>query len=553
MAKKIPLSPENIKKNIHTVQRWMEQQEIDALYVSSFDIWLNEYVPLENCPRFYITGFSGSVAEVLLERGKRVRLYVDGRYHQQADEEVDADLIEVVKCAYGVSNKEKLKEDLACAQGPKLGLFASRTFLADKLYFASAVSEVVSFSEEQLKGLIPLVTPQENCRVEYVDISLTGKSTEDKLKEVLAADAGLFISQMDSLSWVINGRGYQLPYQSAVVAKGLATRDQVRLIANGYAEDIPKLDLAKVSYDPQHISVTDFTTLTSLYGDALVEKPGGIQQQHAFKNPGEIKAMEKSFAKGDRGIFKTMQWVRECYTNKKTFSELDFYHCAEKNYRETGAKSQSFHTIAGIGANSAIIHFANPSAAVVVKEGDLLLLDSGGYWQSGFATDTTRVGVYAEQGTAEQKKLYTLVLQGLLRAQNAVFQKGTLGKEIDALARGPLQAAGLDYAHGTGHGVGINVHEGGYSLTPQSQIPLHAGLVGSIEPGVYIPGLGGIRLENIVAVEELPDDPNRLRFRPLVFIGFEPKLIDYNLLNGQEQAWLANYEKTCEVHGTSFL
>jgi len=552
MASKTTLTAEDIKQNITSIKDWLDQNTVDSFYISSFDEWLNEYVPLENCPRYYVTGFSGSVAEVLIVKGKKVHLYVDGRYHQQADEEVDHDLVQVVKCEYGVSNRDQLKKHLVEYKCKSLSLVDSRSYFNSLDFFSSVVEKLTTVSENKICTLIPLKTPQDEIRIEKVSTALTGMSTEEKLSRILKDGEGIFLSQLDSISWLTNSRGYQLPYQSAVVAKALATKDEVKFIGNGYESTIPKIDLNKVYYDPNNISVADFKALEKLYKN-IEAKPDGILMNHAFKNASEIKSMEESFKRGDQAIYKTMKWIRERYNLDEKFSELDFYRCAEVNYQATGVMSQSFHTIAGIGANSSIIHFGDSSDDVEVSEGDLLLLDSGGYWESGYATDTTRVGVYAKEGDSKQKKLYTLVLIGLLRAQNAIFKKGTLGKEIDALARGALKEHDLDYAHGTGHGVGINVHESGYSITPHSEVPLHAGLVGSIEPGVYLPGYGGIRLENIVAVEEDPKNPGMLMFRPLVFIGFEPKLIDYTLLSEQEKSWLDEYEKSCKDAGTSFL
>jgi Xaa-Pro aminopeptidase len=143
-------------------------------------------------------------------------------------------------------------------------------------------------------------------------------------------------------------------------------------------------------------------------------------------------------------------------------SELDFYHKTNEFYKNNGALDQSFNTIAAFGANSSIIHFSSPSADVPFKADELVLLDSGGYFESGYATDTTRAFLSGGVATKKQKEVYTLVLKSLLQAQNAIFPDNTWGSVVDGVARQPLFKAGFNFNHGTGHGVGINVHEGGY-------------------------------------------------------------------------------------------
>jgi Xaa-Pro aminopeptidase len=149
-------------------------------------------------------------------------------------------------------------------------------------------------------------------------------------------------------------------------------------------------------------------------------------------------------------------------------------------------------------------------------------------------------------------KFYTTVLKGLLRLQNATFPVGISGSVIDGITREPLYAQGMEFKHGTGHGVGIHVHEPGVRISTVSNVPMAAGQVVSLEPGFYEPGFGGVRLENIAIVEEHPDYEGFLRFKNMVWIGFEPALIDESLLNTQEKTWLDEYEAECSKRGTSF-
>jgi Xaa-Pro aminopeptidase len=262
--------------------------------------------------------------------------------------------------------------------------------------------------------------------------------------------------------------------------------------------------------------------------------------------------MLTSFNRADTSIFETITLMKEKVKNKENFSELDFYNECNKIYKKHGAISQSFNTIAGFGSNTSIIHFSKPSKEVKITPNELMLLDTGGYYESGYATDTTRTFLSGGVASTKQKEIYTLVLKGLLHALNAVFPVGTWGSLIDGVARQPLFQYGYNYNHGTGHGVGINVHEGGYRISTTSNIPLMENVVGSIEPGIYLPGFGGVRLENVVVIEEHPTLKGMMRFRSLVFVGFDHDLIDESLMSKEELDWLDNYERDCQRFGRSF-
>jgi Xaa-Pro aminopeptidase len=248
-----------------------------------------------------------------------------------------------------------------------------------------------------------------------------------------------------------------------------------------------------------------------------------------------------------------MKWAKDSIKAGKRITELDLYNETSKKYKEQGAVDQSFNTIAGVGPNGSIIHYGNPSDEVVIKDNDMILLDSGGYFDGGWATDTTRT-FFADASKKPDPKMiemYTLTLKGTLAVQSAVFPEGTKGMVLDGLARNAMRKKGYDYNHGTGHGVGIHVHEPGVRISSISNVPMKAGQVVSIEPGIYVPGFGGVRIENIAWVEKHPKYPNMLHFVPLVYIGFEPALIDMNMLSDEEKAVLNEYEAECSKRGNS--
>jgi Xaa-Pro aminopeptidase len=566
-----------VGEKIKAIQNFIESKGLDAAYISSFDIFLSEYVPLGDNHRYYVTGFSGSVAEVLIPQTGRAMLFVDGRYHEQADKEVDQTIVEVVKVPYGVDLSKALIEKAKEVEIKQLGLEGDRTPLGYEKELEKEFSVVVFDLGEVAKhidapGFIP------DNEVKAVSDKLTGESTKSKISRVAGKAEGFFLSSLDSISWVTNLRGYHHPFQSTFIAKAIVLDDRVMIFCpdevtfescvesdvnftivhipwekfgDKLEELAPKFSLEKLYFDPATTTGADFRILAKAFGhEKLKEKVGGISELHATKNDVEIDEMEKAFGRSANVIKKIIDHVSS--EASKGMTELDFFHAANKFYQDEGALGLSFKTISGVGANSSIIHFGSPSQDVKISEGDLALLDSGAFYESGLATDCTRAFLPLGEATDKQKTIYTLVLKGLLQAQNAVFPEGSPGCFLDSLARAPIRAHGYEYAHGTGHGIGINVHEAGYRLTPFSQTPLVPGRVGSIEPGIYLPDFGGVRLENVVVVEKHPEFEGMCKVRTLIYLGFMPNLIDECLLNEQEKEWLSGYEAECSKRKTSF-
>lgn len=579
MASSFKLDQKEIKKNIEALQAFMQKENLDAFVVTSFDPYLNEYVPMENCHRFFVTNFSGSTAEVMVPKTGKVKLYVDGRYHEQADLEVDSSIVEVIKPTIGI--QDAMFHDIKNNEYKLVGIEADRI----PLNYVNRIKELCNYKgyfNQEMNSLISFPAPKPLPQIELVDKIHRGLDTVEKLVKVVPnKSVGYFITAIDSLAWITNCRGYHLPNLSSFLGRGFVTHDKVYVFIDHGVEVEQKalneqgleyinLSIAEVSnklkllqnqynlstvyYDPEMLNFSDYEMLLNVFGkDSLVEKEGGLVSFHAIKDQAEIEEIQRSFAKADKAIFNTINWVKSQVKANKKISELDLYHETSVKYNEQGSKEQSFNTIAGVGANGSIIHYGDPKKDVIINENDMILLDSGGYFEGGFATDTTRTFMASDkEGKPEFKRMYTLVLKAILQAQNAVFPENVPGIVIDALCRAPLFRNGENYAHGTGHGVGIHVHESGARLSNISKVPMKEGQVISIEPGLYKPGIGGVRLENIALVEKHPNFKGYLRFRSLVYIGFEPKLIDQSLLNDDEKIWLEEYEAQCLERGTSF-
>jgi len=562
----------------------MTERGLDGLYISSFDPFLNEYVPIEDNHRYYITGFTGSTAEVLILPNSKVRLYVDGRYHEQADKEIEAlnGEVEVIKVSGHSSISHELAKDVKNLSIRKLGHEPDRTTLEFLKLLSENASEVISLEVGELSQLISFEPLPPLKEIQFVPREWRGRDTLEKTRSIFTTDKeGMFLTALDSIAWLTNCRGYHLPYLSSFYAKALVTKEKIFVFVSPETpvsdkakkesglefivtpfQLLPKeldriqnnLHLNEVWFDPNMLNSADFGMLIKIFGtDRLKEKNGGLYEYQSIKEPVELRQIENSFKKADKAIFNTIKWVKDSIRQQKRITELDLYEETTKKYREQGAVEQSFNTIAGVGPNGSIIHYGTPSDEVIIKETDMILLDSGGYFEGGWATDTTRTffGDSSKKADPKMIEIYTLTLKGLLAVQSAVFPEGTKGIVLDGLARNAMRKKGYDYNHGTGHGVGIHVHEPGVRLSSISNVPMKMGQVVSMEPGIYIPGFGGVRLENIAWVDKHPEYKNMLRFVPLVYIGFDPALIDMNLLNSEEKLLLEDYEAECLRRGTS--
>lgn len=581
MKKSFSLSNQTIKTNIQKLKKIMAEKNLDAMYISSFDPFLNEYVPLQDNHRFYFTAFTGSMAEALVLAGGKVRLYVDGRYHEQADLEVDHDEVDVVKSTDSTTGD--LVKDISKFNVKRLGYEADRTSLGFLKRMSTAAQEMVAVAGGELAKSIDFEKLPELKEVTLINREFRGRDTLEKTRMIFKDDSqAMYLTALDTIAWITNCRGYHLPFLSSFYARALVTKEKVYVFVTPETPisalakkefgiefislpltDLPRelekiqntLHLKTVWFDPNMSNAADFSMLVKIFGnERLLEKTGGLYEWQSIKEPVEIQQFEASFKRSDKAIYNTIKWVKDSLKEGKRITELDLYQETSKRYKAEGAKDQSFNTIAGVGPNGSIIHYGSPSDEVIIKKDDLILLDSGGYFDGGFATDCTRAffgGTIADEPDPKKVEIYTLVLKGLLACANAVFPEGTKGIVLDGLARAPMRKKGYDYAHGTGHGVGIHVHEPGVRISSISNVPMKAGQVVSVEPGIYLPGFGGVRLENIYRVEKHPTHAGMLHFVGFVFIGFDPALVDMKLLNDEEKVQLEEYEAECLRRGTS--
>lgn len=572
---------DQVESNLARVRELLAELGLDALVVTSSDRFLNEYSPREDNHRYLLSGFSGSTAFMLVGARGKARLYVDGRYHIQADLEVDAALIEVVKVPFGTTITSALLDDLGRFERP--GFEGDRVSEAFARQIRTAAAGTRQLDGDEVGRALGRARWLPRKPIEAIPAEVSGRGLREKLAAVFqrlgSSDAGmLLVTALDDIAWLSDLRGYHFLYQSSFAARAVATEEKLYLVVEPeQVEDLPgrlprglevvaggldralkQADLGArriLWFDPAQVTAATLAEAGSARPDIETrEISSPAVAVKAIKSSAELAHMEASNLRSSRAIARTVRWVRQRFADREPVTEAGFYAAANGFYSDEGARDLSFHTIAAVGANTAVIHFSAPSEDVVAAADDLMLLDSGALYEGGFATDITRAFVAGgplATPSEEQRRLYTTVLRGLLRGMMAVFPEGSKGAFLDAVVRAPLYEQGIDYAHGTGHGVGIHVHEPGVGISPGVTLPILAGQVCSIEPGVYIEGFGGIRHENVVVFEPHPDYECSLRCRPLNYVGFDTYLVDEALLEPRELACYRAYMAECAKRGTT--
>jgi Xaa-Pro aminopeptidase len=600
----------NVQAKLTSLRSLLVAHQLDAYLIPSADEHLNEYLPEVKQRRRWISGFTGSAGDFLVGQ-KQAWLFVDSRYYEQAGLETDANLIQISKV--GLEGQKTLEETLEI-----LGQAAEQTDGSFRLGYDPFTVSVNQFRDlsNQLEpcgvkwvaiaeNLVDQVRAQSswnrgengeanNGEVEKVAYAsskvfsvpdrLAGEAIAKKLERVRQQMAKLRtdvlpITKLDQIAWLLNLRGWDIPYNPVFIAYVIITKTQAFLFTNlnridpalqeqleshlflctyeQYPATLRSLlsPLIRVLLDPKHTTMGTYQMLYDQTGKAhckISEVANPIEGMKARKNATEVEQMQRANLKASRAKTRTIQWIGEQMADGCRLTEADVAATVEKFYaEEADFQGLSFNTIAGTGANSSIVHYGTPSPEQALQPGDLLLLDSGAQYASGTTDDTRTIAIGTP--TPEQIECYTEVLKAHINCAMQKFPKGTTGAQLDGITRSPLWHLGLDYGHGTGHGVGafLNVHEGPNGISKRISEPLEPGMVTSIEPGFYKPGWGGIRLENLYVVKEMSQEkPGNETdtapmpwycFEPLTYIPFDNRLIDVARLDSRQREWLAKY------------
>jgi Xaa-Pro aminopeptidase len=558
----------------------MSRQGIDAFVVPSADPHLSEYLPGRWKGREWLSGFTGSVG-TFIATADFAGVWTDGRYWTQAETELAASGIALMKIPSGASllHIDWLAANMAPGQtvavdARVLGLATAR-LLAEALAARGVTLRTnVDLLDEVWSDRPGL--PLDPVFEHGAPFATTTRAA--KLADTRAAMDKLgaqqhFISTLDDVAWLFNLRGADVSFNPVFLAHALVGPEHATLfVADGKvpAELRERLLEDQVRLAPYAEAEAALAALPA--GSTLLVDPRRITSGMRAAVPEGVRVIEAvnptTFAKS-RKLEAEAQHVRA--TMEQDGAALcEFFawlepqlldarrapltevaideHITAARARRPGFISPSFGTIAGFNANGAIMHYRASEQTCAVIEGDgLLLIDSGGQYLGG-TTDITRV-IPVGTPSGAQKRDFTLVLKGLIALSAARFPRGTRSPMLDALARAPIWAAGIDYGHGTGHGVGyfLNVHEGPQSISPSTPPEPHTamepGMITSIEPGIYRPGRWGIRIENLVLnrTAQTTEFGEYLDFETLTLCPIDTRCLDASLLRPDEVRWLNDY------------
>tara|TARA_B110000027_G_scaffold100180_1_gene105954 strand:+ start:9 stop:1703 length:1695 start_codon:yes stop_codon:yes gene_type:complete len=539
-----------IKNKIKILKEKFKNLKIDGYIVPKNDDYFSEYAKNDRLKN--ISNFSGSAGVAVILK-KNNYLFVDGRYTIQAQQECAKNfkIIEIhKKLPSQIIKNNKLGYD------PKL--FTSKNL---KNYFSN--NKLISIN----KNLIdPLFAYKEIKTKPFYSLkkNIVGETSKSKILKIVnflksnKADY-LFVSAPENVAWLLNIRGYDnpnspIPNSRVIISKDkklflIAKKHNIKKIINQKIiqknqiidmDDLPnlinKLTKKKFIIDDKTCSIFYENIIKSKF--QILKKNDPIYKLKSIKNSYEINHMIEAHKKDGLALTRFIYWIKN--KNKKLITEVDAQNKLEK-FRKLNKDYlfPSFNTIAGTGSNGAIVHYrAKKQTTKKINKNDIFLCDSGGQYRYG-TTDVTRTLCFSNQ-KIKIKNAFTNVLKGHIAVALTNLNKDNTGKKIDIRARKFLKKEGLDYAHGTGHGVGffLNVHEGPQSISKYNSIKIEKGMILSNEPGYYKKNSFGIRIENLVYVKQIK---NRLCFQNLTLAPIEKELINYNLLDNNEKDYLFKY------------
>jgi Xaa-Pro aminopeptidase len=553
----------------------LKARGLDGLIVPRADRFQNEYVPPSDERLAWLTGFTGS-AGIAIVLTDRAALFVDGRYQVQVREEVDTGFFSI---EHLVENPPPawLKANLPA--GARLGYSPWLHAVDGAERLAKACGEArATFVAVEDNPIDAIWTDRPEPPLGAVvahELRYAGEEASSKLARIRAemqsqAADTLMISDPQAVSWLFNIRGSDVPHTPVVLAFATVPKDgrptlfvDLRKVGNEIRSRLEEVadvrpnaaferDLAALGREHRSVWLDPATCPEAIArlvidnGGSVMRRSDPIAPMKAVKNSAEIDGARAAQLRDGAAVTRFLAWF-DHRAPRGELTEIEAVEALESFRRDTGLlKDISFPTISGAGPNGAIVHYRvtrNSNRRVAPNE--LFLLDSGGQYEDG-TTDITRtiaVGI----PTAEMRRNFTLVLKGHIAIASAVFPDGTTGAQLDSFARQFLWRAGLDFDHGTGHGVGsyLSVHEGPARISKLGGVALKRGMILSNEPGYYRAGAYGIRIENLVLVTEataVAEAEKPLNaFETLTLVPIDSRLIEPAMLTAEERGWFDAY------------
>ncbi len=548
---------------IKKLKNLFKKYEIDGYIVPKNDEYFNEYVNSSKDILRFITNFSGSAGFALILKNKNY-LFVDGRYTIQARNQSGKKFKVITIPNKFPKDVLRQSKEIVLGFDPKLHTDRQLSFLFKRK------NVILKPIKQNLVEMVWPNKPKDLIKPFYTisekNAGAVSQRKIEQVKKVLFKNKAdyLLVTAPENVAWVLNIRGHDTLYSPVPNARLLIGRKgELKIFTN--IKKLKTLKNIKANVIDEKLTGK---ILGNLYGkkilldslscslffknllvkkNKVVEKIDPIHFLKSIKNITEIKNMKKSHLVDGVALTKFLFWLKKNFKKKKITElsaqkKLDKFRKMHPSY-----KFPSFNTISGSGPNSAIIHYkASKKTNRTLKKGELYLVDSGGQYSYG-TTDVTRT-ISLDNDSKYIKEVYTRVLKGHIAVSNFKIKKNSTGSQVDKKARKFLKEIKLDYPHGTGHGVGyfLNVHEGPQSLSKNNKINLQHGMIVSNEPGYYKEGSFGIRIENLVYI-------NNNKFEELTMVPIEKNMINKKILKKDEVKWIDNYHKKVKKNLFRFM
>lgn len=565
----------SITERIAALRQLMKREKISAFIFPSSDPHNSEYVAEHWKGREWISGFNGSAGTAVVTMEKAA-LWTDSRYFIAAAEQLSSTEYVLMKDRLPETPtiSEWLCRELMEVKSPEVGIdgnvccFAEIEQLRKELQKNAGITLRTNFDPLQQIWDDRPVLPEDEIVLHPLEYA--GEPTIDKIDRIRKAlraqhADGILVTALDDIAWTLNLRGNDVHCNPVFIAYLLISTTKVKLYINKVkltAEVAAYLKAANIeiygydeiakglaAYEEYNIlldaNAVNYNLAKAVCCPSIIYGSSPIPALKAIKNSTEIEGFRRAMIKDGIALVKFLKWLKPAVAAEKETEISVGQKLTDLRSEQPLFKGVSFDSIVGYAAHGAIVHYeATPETNARIIPQGLLLIDSGAQYQDG-TTDITRTIALGET-TAEERRIYTLVLKGHIRLDRCKFPRGACGSQIDALAREAMWREGYNFMHGTGHGVGsyLNVHEGPHQIRMEWRpAPLLEGMTVTNEPGIYVENKFGVRIENILLVKpyRTTDFGSFLEFDTLTLAPIDTQPIDLSLMTNEEIEWLNGY------------